>query len=106
MEPIIFCGLVREENSLAAAIPGEQGLKFGRVREKLATSPAVADTRWRFRFQEVALRRLGVNLPTIQTLLGHANLETTARYLQVADVAVRSTPSALDALDLQFPAQP
>jgi integrase/recombinase XerD len=44
----------------------------------------------------------GVNLRTIQLLLGHANLETTARYLQVADVAVRSTPSPLDALELDL----
>jgi len=44
----------------------------------------------------------GVNLRTIQILLGHANLETTARYLQVADVAVRSTPSPLDSLDLDL----
>lgn len=46
----------------------------------------------------------GTNLRTIQILLGHANLETTARYLQVADVAVRSTVSPLDSLDLTFPA--
>jgi len=45
----------------------------------------------------------GTNLRTIQILLGHANLETTARYLQVADLAVRSTPSPLDSLDLAFP---
>jgi hypothetical protein len=32
--------------------------------------------------------------------------KTTARYLQVADVAVRSTPSPLDALDLQFSTKP
>jgi len=45
----------------------------------------------------------GTNLRTIQILLGHAHLETTARYLQVADVAVRSTASPLDSLDLRFP---
>lgn len=44
----------------------------------------------------------GVHLRTIQILLGHAPLETTARYLQVADVAVRATLSPLDSLDLNF----
>ena len=43
-----------------------------------------------------------VNLRTIQILLGHANLETTARYLQVADVSIRSTPSPLDSLGLDL----
>jgi site-specific recombinase XerD len=41
----------------------------------------------------------GVNLRTIQILLGHANLETTARYLQVADVTVRATTSPLESLE-------
>ena len=40
-----------------------------------------------------------MNLRTIQILLGHANLETTARYLQVADVNVRATTSPLESLE-------
>ena len=45
------------------------------------------------------LLEAGVNLCTIQALLGHANLTTTARYLQVADVNVRGTTSPLESLE-------
>ncbi len=46
------------------------------------------------------LMEAGVPLPTIQRLMGHANLSTTARYLHVTSQHVESIRSPLDLLRL------
>lgn len=44
------------------------------------------------------LMEAGVDLRTVQVLLGHASPETTARYTQVRPERIRRTPSPLDML--------
>jgi site-specific recombinase XerD len=45
------------------------------------------------------LLEAGVNLRTIQVLMGHSSLTTTARYLHVVDLAALGTKSPLDLLN-------
>ena len=51
------------------------------------------------------LMEAGVALPTVQRLLGHASLATTARYLHVTSKQLREVRSPLDLLRLPEPSE-
>ena len=50
------------------------------------------------------LLEAGVDVMTLKALLGHASLQTTARYLHVSTRRLHQTPSLLDLLVLPRPA--
>jgi site-specific recombinase XerD len=47
------------------------------------------------------LLEAGADLRTIQVLLGHADIQTTARYLRVSSKRIQALASPLDALTLK-----
>ena len=87
--------------------PGKDGLKplsvstiqraVARTRDRLELDPGVSCHTLRHCFATHLLER-GVDLRTIQILLGHSGLSTTSRYLHLAADRIRSTGASNDLL--------
>jgi integrase/recombinase XerD len=75
------------------------------VREQCGIGKPVSPHALRHAFA-VHLLEAGTDLRTIQLLLGHRNLSTTARYLMIATTKVCATASPLETLDVIVPTAP
>jgi integrase/recombinase XerD len=91
--------------------PGEPITRFAvehacrEARERSGITRPVTPHSLRHAFA-VHLLESGTDLRTIQLLLGHRNLATTARYLRIATSKVCATASPLDALQAMTPVVP
>ena len=91
--------------------PGEPITRFAvehacrEARERSGITRQITPHSLRHAFA-VHLLETGADLRTIQLLLGHRNLATTARYLRIATSKVCATASPLDALQVVTPAMP
>jgi integrase/recombinase XerD len=75
------------------------------VREQVGIGKPITPHSLRHAFA-VHMLESGVDVRTIQLLLGHRSLNTTARYTQVATSTIRATPSPLDRLHLEVTPPP
>jgi integrase/recombinase XerD len=75
------------------------------VRQQCGIGKPVSPHSLRHAFA-VHLLEAGTDLRTIQLLLGHRNLSTTAQYLMIATTKVCATASPLETLDVILPTAP
>jgi site-specific recombinase XerD len=77
----------------------------GKAQQRADLPPRVRPHALRHAFA-VHLLESGTDIRTIQLLLGHRSLATTARYLRIATGKVCSTASPLDLLPRPVPVDP